>query len=187
MPSSALVSSIQYDWPFLWRDVTLRVWGLVLCLALTSCVLPARRAGITLGVSVAADANQHLPIPVDVVVVWDKALAGKIGEMTAKDWFAKKPQIVRDDPDEKTVTVIEREWVPGQAVSDLEWPEPVAAARKWVRGVFVFANYKTEGPHRLSLKPGTAGTLELERDGMRLRLDAATRGTRQATAEKGQP
>ena len=178
---------MQNYWPFLMRDVTVGPWGLLACLALTSCALPARHARITLRVSVAADANQRLPIPVDVVVVWDKALAGKIGELTAKDWFAKKPQFLQDDPDERTVTVIEREWVPGQAVAELEWPAPVAAARKWVRGVYVFANYKTEGPHRLSLKPGTSGTLQLGRDGMGLRLDAATQPSRRGAAEKGQP
>jgi type VI secretion system protein len=132
-------------------------------IALTmSCAIPARNTRLQLQVRVAPDANDVRPVPVDVVFVWDKELAAKVEALSAKEWFDRKPQFRRDDPTEKALTVREWEWVPGQTVSDIDLSVR-ATARKWLRAIFVFANYRTEGPHRLRLAPGTA-TIALLKD-----------------------
>ena len=67
----------------------------------TACAHAGRCTRLHLAVNVAADANDNRPIPVDLVFVWDKKMAAQFGELTSKDWFAKKPQLRRDDPNAK--------------------------------------------------------------------------------------
>jgi len=107
------------------------------------------------------------------VFVWDKKMAAQFGELTAKDWFAKKPQLRRDDPNAKAFAVTEWEWVPGQAVPAIDLAVPTGALR-WVRAVYVFANYRAEGPHRLRVTPGTAATLDLLRHNIQLQTAGAS-------------
>jgi type VI secretion system protein len=127
-----------------------------------SCVTPTRSARLQLEVRVAPDANDDRPVPVDVVFVWDKQMAGKLADLTAKDWFNKKTALRHDDPSERAFTVRDWEWVPGQVVADIDLAVR-PAARQWLRAIFVFANYRTEGPHRIRLTPGAA-TLALLKD-----------------------
>jgi len=60
------------------------------------------------------------------------------------------------------VSVREWEWVPGQVVRDVELAVR-PGARKWLKAIFVFADYRSDGPHRIRLAPGTAA-LALLRD-----------------------
>ena len=138
-----------------------------MCLAVASCALP-RNATYSFQVAVAADANDLYAGADGPVFVWDKAVAAKIAPLTAADWFARKMQFRQDDPDERALTICEWEWVPGQAVPEINLMVP-AAARQWARGVFVFAKYRSEGPHRSSVTPGVAARLELGRDDLSLR------------------
>ena len=134
--------------------------GLTACLGLWSCALPARNPRLTLRVNIAPDANRNAPVPVDLVVVWDKTVAGQIRGLTAGDWFARKAQFRQDDPDGKALTTCEWEWVPGQAVPDINVVVP-AAARSWVQGAFVFANYRAEGAYRYQVALGATTALNL--------------------------
>ena len=141
----------------------LRVVFLMSVIASTlSCVTPARSTRLQLEVRVSPDANDDRPVPVDVVFVWDKQMAGKLGALTAKDWFDKKTALRHDDPNERAFTVRDWEWVPGQQVPDIDLAVR-PAARQWLRAIFVFANYRTEGPHRVRITPGAA-TLALLKD-----------------------
>jgi type VI secretion system protein len=145
----------------------------VLLLSLsTACAHAGRGTRLHLSINVAADANDNRPIPVDLVIVWDKKKAAQFGELAAKDWFARKAQLRRDDPDSKAFAVREWEWVPGQSVPAIDVAVPTSALR-WVRAVYVFANYRSEGPHRLSVTPGTAATLHLLRQTIQLQSDSA--------------
>ena len=117
----------------------------------------------------AEDANARTPVPVDLVFVWDKALAGQLATTTARDWFAsKKVEFRQDDPGERKLTVCEWEWVPGQNIADINLAVPVAA-RRWSQGVFVFADYRSPGAHRSKVMPGSVAVLELGRDDLNLR------------------
>ena len=148
---------------------TIIQWSVILaCLAISSCIFPARNARVSLDVSVAADANARTPIPVDLVFVWDEALTAQIAGLTARDWFAAKPQFRRDDPNAEALTICEWEWVPGQDVPDINVMMP-AAARRWIQAVFLFADYRTVGPHRFRIAPGTVAALDLLRDDATLR------------------
>ena len=86
---------------------------------------------------------------------YDQAIADKLAELPASDWFARKAQLRRDDPGRRAFEVWEWEWVPGQEVPAIEQSVP-PGARRWVRAVFVFANYRSEGPHRLRLPAGAS-------------------------------
>jgi type VI secretion system protein len=145
---------------------TLHATVVAVCLMLSACVAP--RTGVSLRVAVAPDANDRTPVPVDVVFVWDNELLEKVGALTAADWFAAKPQFRQDDPLHRALTVCEWEWVPGQAVPDIDLTVPVAA-RRWIRGVFLFTNYRAAGAHRLTVTPGTVAQIELRRDDTVLR------------------
>lgn len=131
-----------------------------------SCAVPAHNVRVQLRVNVAANANDDRPIPVDLVFVWNKDLGKQLDEVTAKAWFDGKAQRRRDDPDGKTFTTKEWEWVPGQAVPEIAVEVP-AASRRWPQRIFVFANYRASGPHRLRLDSGTA-SIELLKDDLRL-------------------
>ena len=144
-----------------------RLGGLLTAIAVASlslyCGVAARNTRLQLHIQVAPDVNDDRPIPVDVVFVWDKATAAKLDALTAKDWFEKKAAMRRDDPKEQAFTAREWEWVPGQDVPDIDLNVP-AASRKWLRAIFVFANYRTEGPHRAHLSPGSASIALLRND-----------------------
>jgi len=127
---------------------------------------------LRLQVSVAADANLDRPIPVDLVFVWDKKTAGKLEALTAKDWFDRKSQFRQEDPTERALAIREWEWVPGQAVPDIDMSVK-AAARRWLQAIFVFANYRTDGPHRFRLSPGSANLQLLREDASVLKTDQA--------------
>ena len=68
------------------------------------------------------------------------------------------------------MAIRELEWVPGQAVPEIEMSVR-AAARRWLQAIFVFANYRTEGPHRFRLEPGAANLSLLREDASVQRVD----------------
>jgi hypothetical protein len=135
------------------------VGGLAASLGI-SCTLPARSPRFALRVDVAPDANGHIPVPVDLVFVWDEAVAAQLKDLTARDWFGRKTQFRRDDPHGKALTICGWEWVPGQQVPDIHVMVP-AAARSWLYGAFVFADYRSNGPYRYQLAPGSMTVLHL--------------------------
>jgi len=161
-----------------------RLGGSVLAIVVASlslyCGVTARNTRLQLHVQVAPDVNDDRPIPVDVVFVWDKAAAAKLEALTAKDWFEKKAAFRRDDPKEQAFTAREWEWVPGQEVPDIDLNVP-AASRKWLRAIFVFANYRTEGPHRAHLSGGSATLTLLKSD---FRVDSAEAPAKAPAAAK---
>jgi hypothetical protein len=148
-------------------SVAARFAILTSCVSGSACALvPGFLRGnppVTLQVSVAGDANRDMPIPVDVVFVWDQKLTEALAAMPAKTWFEQKRQLRNDDPNERAFGVQGWEWVPGQAVSRQE-----CRARARPRAVFLFANYRTEGAHRFRLRPGAVASLALMREEARL-------------------
>lgn len=162
---------------------SLQAAALATALTAASCALPAHHARVSVSLNIAADANVRRPIPVDLVFVWDDALVAQLEAMTAGDWFGKKAALLQGDPTGKVLTVCGWEWVPGQDVSPVDLMVP-ASARRWVRAVYVFANYRSAGAHRARLEPGRAASLDLGRDDMNLRL--ADRATAPEYKELGQ-
>jgi type VI secretion system protein len=108
-------------------------------------------------VSIRADstANSDTPIPVDLVVIYDKALAAQAAELTARQWFTRKAQIARDHP--RGVRSVSWELVPGQRVPVHRFP----FRRKGARAAFVFADYLAPGDHRVRIDPLRAADVVL--------------------------
>ena len=151
--------------------------AVVVSLLLVSCVT-ARSIRYTVHVQVDKDANARTPVPVDLVFVWDKALAGQVAATTAKDWFAsKKTEFRHDDPGGRKLTICEWEWVPGQK-AEINLAVPVAE-RRWSQGVFVFADYRSPGAHRSKVAPGSESVLELGPDDLTVRA-----GNRMSAGER---
>jgi len=95
----------------------------------------------TMQVNVADGANQNYPIPMDLVTVTDKKVIAEIGKLTAKDWFDRRMQVLRDFHGK--IDVASWEWVPGQHAG----PISVEINPK-TRVAYVFANYLNPGGHR---------------------------------------
>lgn len=125
------------------------VLGLLLCLCLPACsVFSMFKPTIKLSsvsFSVASQANDDTPIPVDLVVVDDEELLKKLLALPAAQWFEQRAQLQRDFP--LALYVWSKELVPGQRldVSDA----PVKGQRGSV--VLVYAGYSSPGMHRLRL------------------------------------
>jgi len=117
----------------------------------TSCGLPKRTRNLFGGnllmeVSVSPELNGNTPAAVDVLVVYDKDLLKQLMELSARDWFEQREQILRDNP--KRAGSWSWEWVPGQEVGQLTLEFNLGSA-----GGLIFADYLTPGEHRLAFDP----------------------------------
>ena len=135
----------------------------------TACAHAGRGTRLHLSINVAADANDNRPIPVDLVIVWDKKKAAQFGELAAKDW-SRAGALRRDDPTARRSPSANGS---GSRTIRAGDRSPCRRAVRWVRAVYVFANYRFEGLHRLSVTPGTAATLHLLRQTIQLQSDSA--------------
>lgn len=106
----------------------------------TICLDPdgPNRVSITAG----EDANQNRAVAIALVFVTDEALTADIAKLSARDYFARHAQLMRDYPGGLQVT--SWELAPGQSVSDQPIDAPCAA-----RASLVFVDYATPGEHRL--------------------------------------
>jgi hypothetical protein len=77
----------------------------------------------------------------DLVTIKDKKVIGDVGKLSAKDWFDRRMQILRDS--QGKVEIASYEWVPGQHTG----PISVEIAKK-TRVAYVFANYLNGATHR---------------------------------------
>lgn len=105
--------------------------------------LPGARTNtkFSIVVNVADNANQNSPIPADFVIIQDKKLALEVAKLSAKDWFDRRAQILRDFPTK--AQVVSWEWVPGQHAGPID----IDVAPRTTGG-YLFANYLNGGVHR---------------------------------------
>ena len=106
--------------------------------------------GGDVSVKVAAEPaiNQDSPVPVELVIVFDKDLLAQLTGMTARDWFQKREQIHKDHPGEDELVTLSWEVVPGQSL-----PEQSLSFGSGARGGLVFADYFADGAHRARVDP----------------------------------
>lgn len=97
----------------------------------------------SLGFTVAPDANDHAPVPVELVVVYDGALVPQLLELSAREWFQGRQQLLRDHP--RGLRAHLWELVPGQDLPMQELP----LDRSGAAAAFVYADYRTPGAHRI--------------------------------------
>lgn len=109
-------------------------------------------------VVVAPDANEDSPVAVDVVVVYERKLVDELLKLSAAQWFDAKAQFIADHGNR--IAVQGWEWVPGQKVERI-----ILDYRAGAKEVVIFADYHTEGAHRVVVQPQQPFRLVLaERD-----------------------
>ena len=95
----------------------------------------------------------------DLVLVRIEGLVPVVTGMSAKQWFGEREQILRDHPD--GIEYQSWEFVPGQVLDVRQLPFP---DRKGF-ALVVFADYLSEGVHRLRVDPMEQFRLILRVDG----------------------
>ena len=107
----------------------------------------------------APDANRESPVPVDLVLLRSEPLVALVAGLTARQWFVQRPQLLRDHPED----LVYRGWefVPGQVAIFDDFP---FESRNGV-ALFVFADYLSEGAHRVRVDPLKKFRLRLEAGG----------------------
>ncbi len=126
----------------------------------TGCFLSSAKVA-TRSFEVVADrgANQESPVPVDLVLLRAEPLLALITGLTARQWFDQRSQLLRDHPND--LDYRGWEFVPGQAVRFDDFP---FESRNGV-ALFVFADYLSEGAHRVRVDPLEKFRLKLEAGG----------------------
>ncbi len=92
------------------------------------------------------DANQNTAVAVDVVFSGNAELTKSLATMPAAQYFEIRHQLLRDYPHQ--MMVVTWEIVPGQTLE-----EHLTDAQEGINQVFLFANYKAPGVHRMTLNP----------------------------------
>jgi hypothetical protein len=81
----------------------------------------------------------------------------ELSKLTAADWFAKRDQYQLDYPKSSVLSIISREWVPGQPIAPIPTAKPPLIPVPFLSSkaaTLLFANYFTPGPHRAEFLPG---------------------------------
>ena len=113
-----------------------------------------------MSIRAAADANFGNPVEVDVVAVYDAALAEQLASLSAAQWFERKPQmLVRWS--RQGLEAWSFEVPPGTLLSG---PQAVIYD-EGARELFLFAQYFSPGEHRVRLAPGRALEVTLAAEG----------------------
>ena len=113
-----------------------RLW-LLLCLGLAACASHPWKVQMT----IATDANNNSPVLLSVILPKSPALSKKLLEMTAKQWFVQREQLLRDYRRDLEETYFE--FIPGQQVPEINRK----VSSKVPQGI-LFVNYQTPGSHR---------------------------------------
>lgn len=134
--------------------------GVLAVLSTLSCSSGPSARRLFLQVVIAPRSNQNSPVPVAFVSVNDAKLFGKIGEMTAKQWFEQREQLHRDFPGGDIFTEWVWEYVPGQSP-----PPVVIEVDGRAIGAMIFANYRIVGDHRFRVGPQRRMRINLQDEG----------------------
>lgn len=140
--------------------VRLGVLLLAVCLV-ASCGVKRKVSRLFAGdvkveVSVSPQLNGNAPVPVEVVVLYDKGLLETVLQKSAQDWFANREQFIKDNSPSKSFDSWKWEWVPGQTVEPFKLSYRIGA-----RGGVVFAGYASAGNHRQAIDPQLNIALDL--------------------------
>lgn len=140
----------------------------VLCLWLGGCAVPQALcfrpdAVRTVDLRAASDANGDRPVAVDLVFAGDETAAAALAGLSAREYFARREQLLADHPE--TIRVSSWELVPGQHVSGA-----ATAASCGTTATYLFADYANPGAHRLRLTQTGAVAVVLGADGAAVAL-----------------
>lgn len=117
-------------------DRMLRLLILACCLSMGCATRPWR-----MQMTLATDANNNSPVLISVVLPKSQPLFKKLLDLTAKQWFTQREQLLRDHRRDLEETYFE--FIPGQQVPEIN--RKVASS---VSQGILFVNYQTPGSHR---------------------------------------
>lgn len=89
--------------------------------------------------------NDDYPVAVELIVLYDEDLDGELSALTARQWFDKRRQYLRDFSRQQLVT-FRWEWTPGQTA-----PPQRFRYRPGALALLLFASYSSPGEHRIRL------------------------------------
>lgn len=108
--------------------------------------------------------NEHMnndsAVKVHLVIPYDKGLSDTLSELTAKEYFNRYKQLVKDYPDK--IKILEWQFPAEKKKTgkiDVEYESSFLTPSK----SYIFANYQNHGDHRLAI-PKTATELEIRLD-----------------------
>ena len=107
------------------------------------------------------DANHNSATEVDLVIVYDLELMKTLSKLSASKYFSDSRQLLLDNP--TMLDIWHWELVPGQIVDNFRPPQDNGDSF----GAFVFANYLTDGDHRVKVAPNGVIKIILERDDLK--------------------
>lgn len=124
------------------RSRPLAVALLAAALAVSGCAGSQRSLDLEeIVVEAQPDANGNSAVAVDVALALQPGVGEQLAKLTAADWFKRRAQLQRDNPD--GLSVMSWELVPGQTAT--------AKAKGHVVDAYVFAAYGSAGDHRARL------------------------------------
>lgn len=127
---------------------TIRLLGLCTCLLLCAACGPSVPERLAVAIEAEPGANQDAPIAVAVLVVYEDAVFRDLMKLSANDWFEQSEQRLRDNPDMKDFDLLQWEVMPGQVVEEV-----VQQLQGRPAEGLVFADYYSEGDHRIRFNP----------------------------------
>ncbi len=104
------------------------------------------------------NSNHNHVAPIDLVVVYDPQLIATFLALSANDYFEKKKQLLRDNPDK--FEIFSWEPIPGIFVP----PQHVVLSHALPQAGILFANFVTPGDHRIRIGKDTGIKIILETD-----------------------
>ena len=118
---------------------------MLLSLVLLACASHPWRLQMT----IATDANNNSPVLISVVLPKNPTLFKKLLDMTAKQWFSQREQLLRDHRRDLEETYCE--FIPAQQV-----PEINRKVSSSVSQGILFVTYQTPGSHRYTFDTNQA-------------------------------
>ena len=130
------------------RLATLLAW-LAAAMPLAGCATPSWLCWFPGGVKTITlvtgpDTNGGQAIAVDLVFVTQDLPAKEIAKLNARDYYARRPQLLLDFPE--AVQIRSWELAPGQLVKQADTHPPCNLV-----GTFIFAGYPAQGDHRAAV------------------------------------
>jgi type VI secretion system protein len=138
--------------------------GLLLALAGCSVVpswLGGGRSISRMSIVSETDANLNGATAVDLVMTTSDDASAALLKLSARDWFRRRTQLLRDYPED--IKVASWELAPGQALQEADVDSPGG-----LKDAIVFASYATPGDHRLRLGDDSRVRLTLGDTDLRL-------------------
>lgn len=117
-------------------------------------------------VTIVADnnANDNTAVPVEFIVAYDQGVFVELMSMTARDYFQRSAQIKNDYPN--IIQTWRWEVIPGQTLNN----QPVKVTGDDPVGAVVFADYTSQGDHRIRVGAGEHVRIHLKESAFTLAI-----------------